>query len=234
MGESIPSAAATARRSNYTQQPRMQSQHTVDSASARYQNDGQKPKLVKLAKEAFKPGMIIRAVVHEPSWERASHSSITVAERQITDTMYGPVISKVRKLIVVANYQDHYAAVPLYSHNGHGLSGKPKPEEFVSVQDHRQNEPFTQLSVHIPLITAHLNRDVNLYEPTTTAYIPYIHPRRYVFPVVHEGYLEPESTRRLLELVGMFLNFLNKFLSLISHPLRLAKIYVLSGFNMLT
>ena len=190
MGDTKLSAAATARRSNY-------------APSTQDHNGGHKHKFNKLAKEAFKPGVIVRAVVHEPNIVKPAHaSSVTVADRQVTDTMYGQVISKVRKLIVVSTHYDHYTAVPLYTHNGHGLSRKSKPDEYVSVQDHRQSDPFKQLSVHIPLVTGHLNRDVNPYDPVTTAHVPYLVSRPYVLPVCHEGSLEPDSTRRLLELVG--------------------------------
>lgn len=60
-------------------------------------------------------------------------------------------------MIVLATFQDNYIAVPIHTHNRRGLEGKANPEEFVSVRDHRVPVPFTQLSMHRPLLTELLN-----------------------------------------------------------------------------
>lgn len=206
---SPPSAAATARQNTYVQRPKMQSTYKAESLAVRDHDAapfaGQKSKCIKLPKQAYQPGMLIRAVIHEPNLDRASgSSSITVTDLAVTETRYGLVTSKWRKLIVIGTYQDHYMAVPLYTHNGRGLSRKSKPEEFVSIQDHRQVEPFTALSEHDPLVTEYLYPDVYPLDPISTAHIPYTISRGYVLPVVHEGFLDYESTARLLRLVGTF------------------------------
>lgn len=165
---------------------------------------GPKYTSVVLPKDKYRPGMIVRCVIHEPTMDRTSHSMFTVASVMVTATKLGPVTSKCRKLIVIGTYEDHYMAVPLYTHNGKGLSRKSKPDEYISVRDHRQTEPFSRLSKHPPLVTNYLNPGVLPYDPVTTAHIPYLVSRGYVLPVVHEGYLEPDSTHRLLELVGEY------------------------------
>lgn len=209
VGVSPPSAAAMTRQNEYIQRPRLQSGYNAGSSPLKdYEGRslvGPKSKSVKLPKDAYRPGMIIRAIIHEPNLDQAYHSSsITADDRTVTDTLYGRISSKVRHLIVIATYQNHYTAIPLYTHNGHGLDRKSKPNEYVSLQDHRRTGPFKQLSVHYPLVTETLHPDIALFDPVTTAHIPYIISRGYILPVVHEGSLEAESTRNLLKLVRTF------------------------------
>ena len=203
------SVAAKARQDVYAAKPRMQSAFKIGSQVSRDHDaghfSGQPSKGVRLPKEAYKLGMIIRAVIHEPNLDRNFRSSsITNTTDFPVETKYGLVTSKMRKLIVIGLYQDHYMAVPLYTHNGLGLKRKLKPEEYVSVQDHRRTEPFTALSVHDPLVTEHLNPDIFPYDPMTTAHIPYMVSRGYILPVVYEGNLEQDSTTRLLRLIGTY------------------------------
>lgn len=203
-GISPPSAAARARRNEYApQRPGGPSRYGADSSSPGHgPSAGLKTKGVRLPKEAYQTGMIVRAAIHEPNLDQISRSTITVNDRTVTETAYGLVTSKMRKLIIIALHEDHYIAVPLYTHNGHGLTRKFKPNEYISVRDHRRRGPFTALSVHKPLVTEHLNTDIALFDPVTTAHITYPVSRPYILPVIHEGSLEHESTQGLLDLIG--------------------------------
>jgi len=72
----------------------------------------------KLAKEVYKTGMIIRAALHEPFLSGATD----VADKSRTESKFGAICTKYRKMIVVALYQDHYVALPLYTHNGKNIN----------------------------------------------------------------------------------------------------------------
>lgn len=161
---------------------------------------------VKVPKESYRPGMLIRAAIHEPDLNHggASTSNITVADRYRSETKFGPIHTKVRKAIVIALYQDHYLAVPLYTHNGNGLLKKQSPEEFVSVRDHRNVGAFQKLSKHAPLMTEHLNAGINPYHEKSTAHITYPIARKYDLSVVHEGHLQADSIKNLLDLFNEY------------------------------
>lgn len=73
----------------------------------------------QLPKESFKPGTIIRAILHEPDFQGVARASdVTRADRFRTDSVPGPIYTKTRKMIVLATFHDNYIAVPLYTHNG--------------------------------------------------------------------------------------------------------------------
>ena len=61
----------------------------------------------------------------------SGQSNFTIADKNTTQSRYGLINSKVRKMIVVECYADHYVAVALFTHNGKGLSRKKKPEEYI-------------------------------------------------------------------------------------------------------
>lgn len=77
----------------------------------------------RLPREEYKPGLIIRAPLHEQdsrgdSRPLGSASSIgsctseaTMAEKYTTPSRFGPIFTKYRKMIVVACHQDNYVAV---------------------------------------------------------------------------------------------------------------------------
>lgn len=129
---------------------------------------------VKLSKKSFRPGMIISAALHEQDYAGVSTASDTTATDQYkTGSMFGTIHTKYRKMIVLVLLQEHCVATPLFSHNRWGLENKPKPDEFVSVRDHRSNEPFQAQSKHKPLVTESMNSGINPYHPLTTAHFTY-------------------------------------------------------------
>ena len=63
-------------------------------------------------KDKFKPGMIIRAAMHEQDFHgTAGASLVTLADKYRSDTKFGPIYTKYRKLVVIALYESHYIAV---------------------------------------------------------------------------------------------------------------------------
>lgn len=169
--------------------------------------EAERYKGIKLPKESFKPGTIIRAVLHEPDFQGASGASnVTDGDKFRTNSVHGPIYTKTRKMIVLATFKDNYIAIPLYTHNGRGLQGKLNPEEFVSVQDHRATGPFTPLSMHRPLVTEHLNPGIDLFHEKTAVHITYPVSRKYSLPVVQEGRLNNESVRILATLFSKYIS----------------------------
>lgn len=145
----------------------------------------------------FRLGMIVRAPVHE---QDARASNMTTADKYTTDSRFGPIYTKYRKMIIVGLYQDHYLAAPLYTHNGQGLANKANPDEFVSVRDHRFDGYFAALSCHQPLITNYFNPGIYVMDPMTTAHITYPLSRRYNLPIVFEGCIDEESISRMVNI----------------------------------
>ena len=87
-----------------------------------------------LPKQVFRRGLIIRGPLHEQDYQGASSQSnytVAVTNNNRTESRFGPIHTKVRKMIVVECYQDHYIAVPLFTHGGRGLTNKRAPEEFI-------------------------------------------------------------------------------------------------------
>lgn len=64
-----------------------------------------------IAKALYKPGMIVRAILHEPHFD----ATPTVVDRNRTQSIFGPIHSKYRKMIIIALYEDHYVAMSVPS-----------------------------------------------------------------------------------------------------------------------
>lgn len=64
-----------------------------------------------IAKALYKPGMIVRAILHEPHFD----ATPTVVDRNRTQSIFGPIHSKYRKMIIIALYEDHYIAMSVPS-----------------------------------------------------------------------------------------------------------------------
>lgn len=215
-----PRSAAAASRANVYNGPT-----SINNSSSHYKQsclpaderdpalfEAERNKGTTLPRESFKTGMVIRAVLHEPDFQRAAKASdITEADKCRTNTVHGAIYTKTRKMIVVATFKDNYIAVPLYTHNGRGLEGKTNPEEYISVQDHRVPGNLTPLSIHRPLVTEQLNDGIDFFHPKTAVHITYLVSRKYTLPVVKEGSLKRESVRFLSQLLG---NYMIPFLNL--------------------
>ena len=177
------------------------------SSESRNLNSHGKPLRRELAKHRYRLGTIVRAPLHEEDYSGGNCESYPPETRAlmkaktITESPVGGVIhTKFRKLIVVALFDDHYLAVPLYSYQGDGLIEK-KADEYISIQDHRA-ETIKPQSRHGLLYTGNLEAHVDHYEPMTSAHFAYPVARKYKLPVVYEGELRADSTKLLLRLYG--------------------------------
>ena len=146
-------------------------------------------------------GMIIRAAVHEqvfndtPGWVGLGDDIHSVISK------CGQIYSKVRWMIVVAVYENHYLTIPLYTHNGRGLDNKCEQakKEYVSVRDDRHRDNFDSLSRHRKL-TAEMKRGSTLLSRKTVAHLTAPVTRRYGLLVEQQGNLDRDSMRRLTKL----------------------------------
>ena len=159
-----------------------------------------------LPRSSYKPGVIIRALVHEQDFNGATgQSQVTKAHLHTTASMFGAIHTKCRKMIIVGLYADHYTAVPVYTHNGRGLAGKKKPLEFVSVRDHRyKGDDFKQLSGNRPIVTESLKEDVQPFSLISAAHVAYPLSRKYDLPVTYERQLRKDGVINLLNLVNEY------------------------------
>ncbi len=129
-------------------------------------------------------------------------ADVTVASKFVSRSYAGSVFTKVRIMIVVSCHTSHYIAIPLYSHNGNGLSRKNPDEqmEYVSVKDHRIEGKFIGQSKHGILRTGYHKPGINILDPQSCAHITYSLPRKYDLPVVHQGHLTEQATDQLVQL----------------------------------
>ncbi|KAL8690353.1 MAG: hypothetical protein Q9218_004176 [Villophora microphyllina] len=216
-----PSAAAVSRAAPYTpyQRPSGYSRSALPDPEYDFiQRRRADNRSFRYRKDEYTPGMIIRAPLHEQDSKGGQHrngtgssvatmaSEATQAEKYTTESRFGTIFTKYRKMIVVALHQDNYVAVPLYTHNGNGLVNKAQPDEFVSVKDHRDKNDahWKQLSKWQPLVTESLKDGIDLFDPKSTAHVAYPVSRRYALPVVLEGNLRNSSFKFLKELYGRY------------------------------
>ncbi|KAI4139089.1 MAG: hypothetical protein L6R39_006472 [Caloplaca ligustica] len=207
--QSPPSAAARSRQGVYENSTKPRS-HYKQSCLPVEERD---PQLVDIEankglsydKSSFRPGLIVRGAVHEQDYIATSTgTNLTITDRNRTNSAYGPLCSKHRKMIVLSLYQDHYIAIPLFTHNGNGLTYKSNPDEFVTVRDHRAQVRAPQQSGHEPLETEIMHRGIDLFDPKSTAHVTYTLSRRYELPVVMEGRLTASSLNKLVELFNYY------------------------------
>lgn len=208
---------------SYLQTPSIAERHPPRSVSSNYRGGSRNEtrsdnKLVPMAtpadtKKQYRVGMIFWAAFHEPHRRngiaRAGNTTdvsgiqdpkMKSKIQQTTSTAYGNVHSKMRPMIVVSLYETHYVALPLYTHGGTGLRNAKNPLEYVSVRDHRWQEPFTKLSNWNPLITGQMTPGSQFIELLSTVKLTYPISRDYEVEGFRVGYLDRESTVYLTEL----------------------------------
>ena len=152
-----------------------------------------------MRKNMLLPGVIIRGLLVE-QWVGSSNGT----EHYRQDTKWGALCGKMRPMIIVTCYDDHFIAVPMYTHDGKGLSNILSTEEHVSIKDPRSKGDFVALSKHEPLsITAFhpgsyfekaevvLNSTCNIARPVS---------RSYGLPHFKEGRIDDASLKRLMRL----------------------------------
>lgn len=209
---SPPSAAANSRRHVYETPAKPNSLYKQSLLPP----DQRDPALVEaeankgksFLKAQYKPGWIIRGLLHEQDYNATSTgSNITVTDRFRSETKFGPVYTKYRKMIVLAMFEDHYLAIPLFTHNGNGLAYKSRPDEFIGIKDHRARAEeglLQQQSRHEPLVTEAINSGIHLFDVKSTAHVTYALSRKYDLPVILEGQLTRSSINRLIRLFNQF------------------------------
>ncbi|KAI9702987.1 MAG: hypothetical protein M1836_008201 [Candelina mexicana] len=143
----------------------------------------------RVNKNSFRPGMIFRAVIHEPLADRKAAKG----GKGRTESNHGPICTKYRKLIVIGIYEDHVVALPIYTHNGEGLNHKLNPDEYVSIRDPRTGvsaEDFRKESKHKPIVARNLNPDTELYHPKAVVHFTHPYSFEYSWKMIPEGVLE--------------------------------------------
>ncbi|KAI4233220.1 MAG: hypothetical protein L6R40_007143 [Gallowayella cf. fulva] len=201
-----PSAAATSRNGVYGNRTKTSSGGYKQQFQPPEQQDpilleAEKNKGSKFPKNFFRAGMVFRAVLHDQDFmATSSHSQVTVADKHRTESIYGPIYTKIRHMIVLALYEDHYIAIPLFTHNGNGLEKKIKKDEFVSVRDFRDMNPISPLSSHRPLQIVAVNPGVEPFDPKSTAHITYPLARKYDLAIIPEGSIHHDSLKLLIHL----------------------------------
>ncbi|KAL8697884.1 MAG: hypothetical protein Q9201_006870 [Fulgogasparrea decipioides] len=211
MPTNTSSAAAQARRQPYENRTKVDSQYKQSCLPVDQRNpelaekEANASKAHQHKKGEYRPGMIIRGMLHEQDFIAASTSSnITVTDRSHHNTEHGRICTKWRKMIVLAMFEDHYLAIPLFTHNGNGLEHKTKREEFISIKDHRDRHNHPAQSRNGWLVTETINDGIDLFHVKSTAHVTYALSRRYDLPVVKEGYLTRDSTNHLIALFNQY------------------------------
>ncbi|KAL9110666.1 MAG: hypothetical protein Q9227_004843 [Pyrenula ochraceoflavens] len=157
-----------------------------------------------LPRSLFEPGIIIRAMHFEQSYDGRPVDETSLIETE----KHGPITAKFRFMIVVACLAESYIAVPLFTYGKTGLAKRRDKEEHISIRDHRalKNDGFENLSCHNPLITEHFVEDVNVLDPLSVAYFTYSVARCYDKVSRYQGHLTSDSTEHLLKLRRRFMD----------------------------
>ena len=112
MGPKAPSFAASSRDSVY-----------MKMGSSYYKQSGEKDPLFWQIesrgsqrippKEDLRPGVIIRVVDHEQDFRATSakSDSTAAADKYVTQSKFGPIFTKFRKMIIISVHEHHYVAV---------------------------------------------------------------------------------------------------------------------------
>ena len=147
-----------------------------------------------MTKELCRVGMIIRAVVHDQDFNDKPGCLATPDEAHSTVSKFGTIYSKMRWMIVVAIYQAHYLTVPLYTHNGTGLSNKSDVAklEYVSVRDTRHVGEFESLSRHRRL-EARMISGTTILHRKSVAHLTAPVMRKYGMLIEEQGQLDKYS-----------------------------------------
>lgn len=156
-------------------------------------------------KDEFKPGVIIRAPIHEEDFRRTppsvSNHSIRSRERShVSHTDFGAVYSENRLFLVVEQFNSHYLAVPLFTYQGTGLRKEHHDaKEYASIEDHRYPGSSLRAAPHL-LVTEKLKSTVKPLKPESVAHLTYPVSRKYNLFVSYQGRLRDRDTELLLRL----------------------------------
>ena len=153
--------------------------------------------------EQFRPGTIIHATQYEEAWP--SRETESNAATLVIGEAGQKISTKSRFLIVVAQNKSCYTTVPVYTHNGKGLTDNHVKDEHVSIRDHKiPKKDFKPLTVHAPLVTQDLKEPTKIMD-VAAAWLTYPVSKPYWVPVKLVGHLEDESTKQLTDLYQRFM-----------------------------
>ena len=147
-----------------------------------------------MTKELCCVGKIIRAVVHDQDFNDTPGCLATPDDTHTTVSKYGTIYSKMRWMIVVAVHHGNYLTVPIYTHNGTGLSNKSDAArlEYVSIRDLRHTGEFESLSKHRRL-DARMKAGTTLLNRKSVAHLTAPISRKYGMLVEEQGQLDEYS-----------------------------------------
>lgn len=169
------------------------------TSASRYRSIHYTPSVQR--QESFKPGTIICA----DHFEEAYNGGSTIANDKSIIRAPGqkPICKKARFFVILAGHSLNYICVPVFSHNGNGTRYKQKPEEFVSIRDHRATVEAPQQSVHDPLVT--LEMSGTELTPASVVHLAYPVSRSYGIPVTVIGRLTQTSTNQCIQLFRKYM-----------------------------
>lgn len=153
-----------------------------------------------LKQDSFDPGTIILA---EHLEELYDNGNTAADDKYIVRVPGGRDISKKPRLfITLASYGMHYTCLPIYSHNGHGTKYKPRPDEYITIRDHRAAVEAPPQSTHHPLVTKDMSGTELM--AASVVHLAYPVPRSFSTPVKVIGRLSGSSISRMIQLHKTF------------------------------
>lgn len=166
---------------------------------------GQQSRLVRNTsfiqrQESFKPGTIIRGDHIEEAY---GNGTTLMGKTMLHVPGHNPICKKARFFIVLAGHAMSYVCLPVFTHNGNGTRNKPRPEEFVSIQDHRAVIEVQPQSSHQPLMTLEMS-GMEL-KAASVVHLAYPTSRSYDLPVEVIGRLTPTSTNQCIQLFRRYM-----------------------------
>lgn len=147
--------------------------------------------------DCFKPGTVILADHFEEAY---GNGSVLANEKSIIRVPGQKDISKkARFFIILTAHAETYISLPVYSHNGNGTKNKRKPEEYVSIRDHRATSEAASQSIHEPVVTAEMS-GCSVLSSNSVIHLAYPVARKYIIPIKPVGRLNRSSISRLIQL----------------------------------
>ncbi|KAM0124408.1 hypothetical protein ACHAO1_011039 [Botrytis cinerea] len=159
---------------------------------------------------AYHHGDVICAVEHYPDFTRTIPEK---NDRYRTDTVFGPVFSKERKYIVLQKYREHCVVIPIFTHTGRGLAGKPPAvrDHYISIRDGDRPNQAPPENIHGNLQTHRYpefqdrrdrRRVPNFHIMSDKSAVYFVYPicHRYSVPCIFESRLRTDSLDYLLHI----------------------------------
>ena len=160
----------------------------------------QHQRCVQLRKADYKPGMMFSAPLHTEDW----HANAQPNYNTTVSKAFGPVYTKFRMMVVIAKYESHYTALPIYTHGGRGIDKKDAKWEFVSIRDPRQKRSFPDPGPNPPITVENMLTASTVIAAASFVHLPYIVSRIYELHIQPEGELGEKALVQLIALHNRF------------------------------